>query len=91
MDIFEQIKSLAGDWLKRKDANEKLTRMLEMIAEASAAVETRKSEFTGLAAQRLKLAEEARTRALKLFEENSLEDCEKFCERGLLHLLEFQS
>ncbi|HNB24323.1 MAG TPA: hypothetical protein PKZ32_18020 [Candidatus Melainabacteria bacterium] len=86
MDIFEQIKSLAGDWLKRKDANEKLTRMLEMIAEASAAVETRKSEFTGLAAQRLKLAEEARTRALKLFEENSLEDCEKFCERGLLHL-----
>ena len=35
MDIFEQIKSLAGDWLKRKDANEKLTRMLEMIAEAS--------------------------------------------------------
>lgn len=86
MDIFEQIKSLAGDWLKRKDANEKLTRMLEMIAEASAAVETRKSSFTGLAAQRLKLAEEARSRALQLFEENSLEDCEKFCERGLLHL-----
>lgn len=86
MDIFEQIKSLAGDWLKRKDANEKLTRMLEMIAEASAAVETRKSEYTNLAAQRLKLAEEARARALKMFEENSLEDCEKFCERGLLHL-----
>ena len=86
MDIFEQIKSLAGDWLKRKDANEKLTRMLEMIAEASAAVETRKSSFVGLAQERLKMAEEARTRALKLFEEDSMEDCEKFCARGLLHL-----
>lgn len=86
MDIFEQIKSLAGDWLKRKDANEKLTRMLDMIAEASAAVETRKSAYVGLAAERLQLAEEARKRALKLFEENSMEDCEKFCERGLLHL-----
>lgn len=86
MDIFEQIKSLAGDWLKRKDANEKLTRMLEMIAEASAAVETRKSSFVGLAEERLKMAEEARKKALKMFEEDSMEDCEKFCERGLLHL-----
>lgn len=86
MDIFEQIKSLAGDWLKRKDANEKLTRMLEMIAEAQAAVETRKSSFVGLAEERLKMAEEARKRALSLFEEDSMADCEKFCERGLLHL-----
>ncbi len=86
MDIFEQIKSLAGDWLKRKDANEKLTRMLEMIAEASAAVETRKSSFVGLAEERLKMAEEARKKALKMFEEDSMEDCEKFCARGLLHL-----
>ena len=86
MDIFEQIKSLAGDWLKRKDANEKLTRMLEMIAEAQAAVETRKSSFVGLAEERLRMAEEARKRALKMFEEDSMADCEKFCERGLLHL-----
>src|SRR5262249_53486160 len=35
---------------------------------------------------RLRMAEDARSRALKLFEENSMEDCEKFCERGLLHL-----
>lgn len=86
MDIFEQIKSLAGDWLKRKDANEKLTRMMEMIAEASASVDARKSNFVGLAEERLKLAEEARKKALSMFEENSLADCEKFCERGLLHL-----
>lgn len=86
MDIFEHIKSLAGDWLKRKDANEKLTSMLEMIAAASAEVQSRKSSFTGLAEKRLQLAEDARLRALSMFEENSLADCEKFCERGLLHL-----
>lgn len=87
MTLFDQLKSVAADWLKRRDTQDKLESLMEMVAKTNAAVSGTESPFLALAMERLEKAEAARQKAVGYFEQDDVADCEKRCERGLMHLM----
>lgn len=87
MTLFDQLMSVAADWLKRRDAKSKLDRLMELVANTHAALNGNESPYLTLAMERLEKAEAARSKAIGYFELDDVDDCEKRCERGLMHLM----